>query len=251
MNATSSYKKDYKVRTEHVDFKGKLKLSSLFTYFQDISGLHSEELGMGMELLYEKHSVLWVLARIRVDVNRYPSWNDDITIETWPQKPSRMGFERDFLVRDQKGNILAKSISSWVVIDVKTRRLKPTKDIFIGYLPIIEERAIDCRLGGLKPQGPLELVSRRRVGYSDIDINRHLNNSKYVDFIMDSFGLEEHEKYHIKSIEVNYSKEALPGDTMAIYKDLSQHSSGLIYMEGKNEKDDSLTFKSKIEIESI
>ncbi|NLJ78444.1 MAG: hypothetical protein GX329_03705 [Tissierellia bacterium] len=110
---------------------------------------------------------------------------------------------------------------------------------------------MDCRLGGLKPQNSPELSYRRRVGYSDIDINRHLNNCKYVDFMMDSFELEEHEKYHVKSIEVNYSKEALPGDTIAIYRELSQYPQGPIYIEGINERDDSLTFKSRIEIESI
>ncbi|NLJ77882.1 MAG: acyl-ACP thioesterase, partial [Tissierellia bacterium] len=133
MDKIAFYRKDYRIRPEHVDFNGKLKLSSLFTYFQDIAGLHAEELGMGMEYLYKKHNVLWVLARIKVNIDKYPSWNDDITIETWPQKPSRMGFERDFLVKDQQGSILAKCISSWVLIDADTRRLKPTKNIFIGY----------------------------------------------------------------------------------------------------------------------
>ena len=88
------------------------------------------------------------------------------------------------------------------------------------------------------------------MGYSDIDVNKHLNNSKYVDFIMDCFSLKDHEKYNIKSIEVNYSKEALPGDSIAIYKDISEAYSNLIYIEGVNEKDNKLTFKTQLEIEA-
>ena len=92
------------------------------------------------------------------------------------------------------------------------------------------------------------MVYRRTVGYSDIDANRHLNNSKYVDFIMDCFSLNDHEKYSITSIEVNYSKEALPGDSITIYKDMSQSHSNLIYIEGLNEKDNNLTFKTQLQI---
>ena len=250
MKPVSLYSKNYKVEVNHIDFNGSLKLSSLFTYFQDIAGLHAENLGMGMETLYKKHDALWVLARIRVDIVRYPLWNEEITIDTWPQEPGKIEFTRDFLVKDGQGNILAKAVSTWVIIDIKTRRLKKTKSVYIGYPPIIKERAIHCRLGNLKPKGPLEMVYKRTVGYSDIDVNRHLNNSKYIDFIMDCFSLSDHEKYNIKSIEVNYSKEALPGDSITIYKDISQAYSNLIYIEGINEKDNSLTFKTQIEIES-
>ena len=233
MEPVSSYSKNYKVEVDHVDFNGSLKLSSLFTYFQDIAGLHSENLNMGMETLYENHNVLWVLARIRVDIIRYPLLNEEIIIDTWPQEPDRVGFARDFLVRDIQGNILAKAVSTWVIIDVNTRRLKKTKSVYTGYPPTVKERAIDCKLR-----------------YSDIDVNKHLNNSKYVDFIMDCFSLKDHEKYSIKSIEVNYSKEALPGDSIIIYKDISEVNSNLIYIEGINEKDNKLTFKTQLELEA-
>lgn len=250
MEPVSSYSKNYKVEVDHVDFNGSLKLSSLFTYFQDIAGLHSENLNMGMETLYENHNVLWVLARIRVDIIRYPLLNEEIIIDTWPQEPDRVGFARDFLARDIQGNILAKAVSTWVIIDVNTRRLKKTKSVYTGYPPTVKERAIDCKLGNLKPRGPLEMVYKRTVRYSDIDVNKHLNNSKYVDFIMDCFSLKDHEKYSIKSIEVNYSKEALPGDSIIIYKDVSEANSNIIYIEGINEKDNKLTFKTQLELEA-
>lgn len=249
MEPTSLYSKNYKVGINHVDFNGNLKLSSLFTYFQDIAGLHAENLGMGMKVLYEKHGVLWVLVRMRVDITRYPLLKEEIIIETWPQEPNRIEFMRDFLVKDTEGNVLAKAISTWVIIDIESRRLKKSKEIYIGYPKIIKERAIDCRLGSLKPDGQLEIAYKRKVCYSDIDINEHLNNSKYIDFIMDSFDLEVHKKYRIKSIEVNYSNEALPGDIITIYKDTSEVHSNIIYMEGIDEEKNELIFKVQIGIE--
>ena len=247
MKPTPLYKKDYKVEINQVDFKGKIKLSSLFTYFQDVAGLHAENLGMGRKVLYEQHGVIWVLVRIRVDIIKYPKWKDIITVETWPQEPSRMGFDRDFLVKDNEGNIMAKAVSTWVVIDVESRKLMKTKSVYTGYPPIIEKRAIDCKLGSLNSKGQLEMSYKRTVRYSDIDINGHLNNVKYLDFIMDSFSLEEHRSLNVKSIEISYSNESLPGDTITIYKDTSRIHSNIIYMEGINQKDN-LVFKSKMEI---
>jgi acyl-ACP thioesterase len=248
MKPTPLYKKDYKVNLNHVDFKGNMKLSSLFTYFQDIADLHSENLKMGRKVLYEQYGVIWVLVRMRVDIIKYPKWKDIITVETWPQEPGRIGFDRDFLIKDSEGNILVKSVSTWVVIDIESRKLRKTKSVFTGYPPVIEERAIDCKLGNLKAKGELEMAYKRTVRYSDIDVNGHLNNAKYLDFIMDSFTLEEHKGFDVKSIEMSYSNEALPGDTINIYRDESQINSNILYMEGIDERDN-LIFKSQIEIE--
>ncbi|MBZ2175458.1 acyl-ACP thioesterase [Schnuerera sp. xch1] len=250
MEAVSLYSKDYEVDVNHIDFKGKLKLSSLFQFFQDIAGLHAENLGMGLNTLQEKYGVLWVLVRMRVDIVRYPLWKEKIIIDTWPQEPNKVEFMRDFMVKDSQGNILAKAVSTWVIIDIKTRRLEKTKAIYNGYPSIVNKRAIDCKLGKLKPKGKLGMVYKRTVRYSDIDVNEHLNNSRYVDFIMDCFSLHEHKRHSIKSIEVNYSNEASPGDTITLYKDMSEIDSNLIYIEGVNENN-KLNFKSQVKIELI
>ncbi len=246
MKLVSLYSKKYKVGGRDIDFRGRLKLSSLFTYFQDVAGLHAENLGVGMKTIQEKYGVLWILVRIRVDVARYPLWEEEITIDTWPQQPNKLEFMRDFLVKDSQDHILARAVSTWTIIDRNTRRLKKTETIHPSFPPIIKERAIDCKLGKLKPKGQLEAFYKRTVGYSDIDLNEHLNNSRYVDFIMDSFSLEDHKNYNIESIEVNYSNEALPGNTIVLCKDLSEIDSNCIYIEGINGKDDKLIFKSQV-----
>lgn len=246
MEPVSLYSKKYKVGGRDIDFRGRLKLSSLFTYFQDVADLHAENLGVGMKTIQEKYGFLWVLVRIRVDMARYPLWEEEITIDTWPQQPNKLEFMRDFLVKDSKGHILARAVSTWVIIDRNTRKLKKAETIHLSLPLITKERAIDCKLGKLRTKGQLEVFYKRRVGYSDIDFNEHLNNSKYVDFIMDAFSLEDHKNHSIESIEINYSNEALPGDTIVLYKDLFQIGSNTIYIEGINEKDDKLIFKSQV-----
>jgi acyl-ACP thioesterase len=87
------------------------------------------------------------------------------------------------------------------------------------------------------------------VGYSDIDINEHLNNAKYIDYIMDCFSLKLHKKYNISSIQIDYLHEALPGEIIQLYTDTAGLKDNFVYIEGINENTSSTIFKAQITIE--
>lgn len=248
MEPVSIYKKQYIIGLSDVDFTKMLKLSTLFGYFQDIASLAVENLGIGINTLENIYSVAWVLMRIRVDITRNPTWNEEITVETWPQQPKKLEFERDYIVRDADGNVIIRAVSTWIIFDINTRELQKSERIAIDYPPFIKERAIDCKLGKLKPFGKLDIAYKKVIGYSDVDFNGHLNNSKYIDFIMDCFPVENHKQYGVKSIEVNYINEAMPGETLVLYRDISAVDSNRIYIEGVNEAGDKGVFKAQVEI---
>ena len=242
------YKKKYHVDLSDVDFTKKLKLSTLFNYFQDIASEAASNLGVGINVLEKEYGILWILMRIRVDIERLPEWDEEITIETWPMPPKRLEFERDYLVKDRDGNIIIRAVSAWVIMDKKERKLKRSDSIPFHYPEIIEERAIDCKLGKVKSNGETEVAYKKVIGYSDVDFNGHLNNSRYVDYMMDCFAMEDHERSTIQSIEVNFTNEALPGETIILLKDTSAVESNQVYIEGLNEKNEKTVFKAKLEI---
>lgn len=248
MKPVSVYKNNYHIELRDVDFTKKLKLSALFGYFQDIASMAAYNLGVGISILEQKYNVAWALIRIRVDIIRTPEWNEEITIETWPQEPKKLEFERDFIVRDASGNIIIKAVSTWIIFDIETRKVRKSEFIDYDFQTIVKDRAIECKLGKIKDFGNLEIAYKKVVGYSDIDFNGHLNNSRYIDFIMDCFDMENHKKNTVKTIEVSYINEALPGDTIILYKDMSYFNSNLLYIEGINEKDNKVVFKAQIEI---
>lgn len=248
MESVSNYKKQYSIGLSDVDFTKMLKLTTLFGYFQDIASLAVENLGIGINVLQDKYSVAWVLMRIRVDIERNPAWNEEITIETWPQPPKKLEFERDYIVRDADGNVIIRAISTWIIFDIKTRELRKSELIAIDYPPFLVERAIDCRLGKLKPFGELNIAYKKVIGYSDVDFNGHINNSRYIDFIMDCFSVENHKLYGVKSIEVNYINEAMPGEILVLRRDISALNSNMIYIDGVNEMGDKVIFRAQVEI---
>ncbi len=248
MERKSIYRKQYQIEISDVDFNKQLRLSTLFSHFQDVASEAVENLGIGIKSLEQKYGVAWILIRMRVEVIRHPVWNEEIIIETWPQEPKTLEFERDFVVYDNEGNIIIKAVSTWIILDIKTRRIRRSEVISVNYPEIITKRAIDCKLGKLNPYGDTQIAYTKMIGYSDIDFNGHLNNSKYIDFITDCFTFENHQMYQVKSIEVNFINEALPGHFLTLNKDISQLTKNILYIEGINESDHKSAFKAKVEI---
>ena len=243
------FRKKYTVQVSDIDFRRQLKLSSLFVYLQDMATEHAYNIGVGRDVLQKKYGIIWVLNRAIVEIIRHPEFKEEITIETWPEQPDKVQFNRNFLVYDSEGDIIAKAFSQWVVIDYKTRKLRRSSIIEEEFPEVDRERPIACITDKIKPIGELKLSYKKTVGYSDIDINEHLNNAKYIDYIMDCFTLDAHKKYYISSIEVNYMHEALPGEIIQLYTDTSSIKDNFIYVEGINEDTSSTIFKAQITIE--
>jgi medium-chain acyl-[acyl-carrier-protein] hydrolase len=248
MSIKPVYSNKYHIDYTDVDFLNQLKLSALFSFFQDIATIHAGNLGMDINTLIENYGVTWILMRIRVDIIKNPKLNQDIIIETWPQVPGKLEFERDFIVRDIAGNEIIKAVSTWVIADVKTRQLKRSSLVVDGKYPLVKRsRAIDQKPEKLKISEDLEIAYKKVIGYSDIDINGHLNNSKYIDYIMDCFNIEEHKQFNVRSIEVNYVNEALPGDVVVLYKGISLTNPDTIYVMGmKNEN--TVVFRARLKV---
>ena len=54
------------------------------------------------------------------------------------------------------------------------------------------------------------------VRYSDIDVNGHVNNSRYIGWLMDAHAMALHRSHTVKSIEVNYLGETVVGDRLSM-----------------------------------
>ena len=175
-----------------------------------------------------------------------PKLNEKIKIETWPQEPKALQFERDYLIFDEKGEIIIRATSIWAIIDLSTRMIKRSRTIEIDYPDIRIERAHNQSFNILKASGELELAYKKVIGYSDTDINGHLNNAKYIDYIMDCFTVDNHKEYMVMDIEVNFIHELLPNESLILYRDISKLEENIIYIEGQRELDQLTAFKASV-----
>lgn len=96
----------------------KLRPSVLLRLIQEISIAHTEALGAGREKTLDK-GVLWVVARMKIEINRLPSYDETVTLESFAGKTLRVLFPRYYAMLDESGNTLVKASAVWLLMDEK------------------------------------------------------------------------------------------------------------------------------------
>ncbi|MDR3072526.1 MAG: acyl-ACP thioesterase [Clostridiales Family XIII bacterium] len=238
------YKQTFRVTDRDIDFRKELSLSALSCYLQDIAGTHAENLGAGSTLLNEK-GMAWILMRLRIDIVRMPTMYETFTLETWPQQPS-VQHERDFLLRDTYGKVLARAASIWIIMDYEKREIVKDAQLSYAKMEPIEERAIKEGAGKVKPSGNPVYAGERKISYSYIDFNMHLNNTRYMDLIMDSLGIDFIEQHKIDQIEINFVNEVRGGDILIMGIDRSAEEKGILYVQGGARNTQKISFRAKL-----
>ena len=201
--------KGYHVHVYETGPDGNLSLHSLFNYFQDIASHHAVLLGYGRDDLL-RNNTIWVLSRIYAGIVRMPAWGSDIVIKTWPRGIDRLFALRDYEVRSSEGVLLASATSSWLIVDVTTRRIQRPDETLSRFRPeIYGGNALPRNAGKLEPvETEGSATSPFRVSISDLDINRHTNNVGYLKWVTDSYNLEFILNKVPKSAEINYLAES-------------------------------------------
>lgn len=196
---------------------GKLSTSYLFYQMQDIAWEHASMLGFGYEHL-KKDQQFWVLSRLLVKIERRPDWGEDFTLETWSRGTDGFFGYRDFNFVDKAGNHIIQATSSWLVLDLESRRIVRLSEF--NNFPKYEESVFGENAGKVKSPKTGEIMQFTPVRFNEIDINQHFNSGSYLERIIDSYSFEFHEKYALVEFEVNFMKEGMPSDQLAVKKQL-------------------------------
>ena len=222
------------VTTYMTDVRDYLRPVAFMEIAQEIATVGAKILHFDDSVTLEAANAVWVLARMHVRFERMPVRYQPITLETWHKGISSVFFLRDYQIRDAAGEVLVSSTSSWVIMEVDQRRmLRP--DGLSDIIPPDPERpghAIETPAGKIViPRAlPVEKVADHPVKYSDVDSNRHVNNTRYTSWAMDCLPDELTFNHVLKEIEINFNKEARPGETVGLYHACADN---VHYVEGR------------------
>jgi acyl-ACP thioesterase len=208
---------EYKIHSYEVDTKGQATIPFLCQFMQESAWHHAEHLGVGYAALREKNSA-WVLSRQWVAIDTFPRWGDTIQIHTWPTGRERLFWYRDFKILDGQANPIGRATTAWLVIDL-TRRRPQRSDIIDLNLPGDAERMFPRRPGKITSPNHGKVGHSTRVGFRDLDVNQHVNNIRYIDWILDAFDLGFHEAHSLQELEINYMAEAAYGDEVSVVQE--------------------------------
>ena len=207
------YRKEFIIPYYDTDKKGFIQSAALLTYMGETSSLHSDSLNVGIEEL-RKHNYGWMLNRWRVRFYKYPRVKERIIVETWNSGIDRFYATREFKIFDDTENLLVNATSQWIFLDMDKKRPKRIPKDFNEIYSQEDEKLLhdyfDFSLG-FETDSSLDLNVRK----SDIDYNNHVNNVKYLDWMMEQIPLELDNSSKLYELDIHYKKEVVLGNLIS------------------------------------
>lgn len=225
----------HSVRCYEVDAAMRLKPAAFMDLAQEMAYAAAEAMHFGYEELMRENKA-WVLSRMHFIFEDVPCWRDRIELQTWHKGPSGPFYIRDFRFLNEAGSTRIRATSSWVILDVKERRMCRTSEVteMIPESTVCREDAITEQAGKVAvPRGVTAVeAGRHRVGYADVDLQGHTNNARYMVWAMDCIGYEEAASRPVREVRIQFNHETLAGEEVVLYL---FRDGDTCYVEGKVE----------------
>lgn len=208
--AIMKYKTKITLYNSNFDLNDNLTTKAILNIFQDVASIHAEEIGVGYETMLAKN-LYWVLSRIKIDVVKMPKPNQVVIVETWPHKKGRIDFDRDLKITSEDGELLILGTSKWCIIDTVNRTLQRTENVdYVGEYHTevnYEDKFTKISL----PQGEFLNKFTHTVRFSDLDHNKHMNNTNYANLIISAVQYKTYSHF-----EINFVSECKENDEIKV-----------------------------------
>ena len=234
------------VNAYDVDINNRLKINTLFNYLQDVASEHAESLKLGFNDLIV-NNLGWVLSWAKVQIEENPEFGERILIRTWPKCRYKLFSLREFIVYNSSGKVLYRVSTAWLLINVKTKRITDIKNLpqQIYYQP--DQFAINEFPEKIISDKDKKILFFKKIRYTDLDINQHVNNTKYIELILDCYSAEYHKNNHLKSLTVSFISESFYDDDLVIRVAPKSSKEKFDVVEGINKKTSKQVFQALVE----
>ena len=202
----------FKVQASETDASKSIKVPSLLGYMQEAAWTNATKLGFSTYDML-KEGITWVVNRMYVEFLELPTYPQVLKIETWPSDLDKYFAYRDFRVFDESNNLMVQATSNWLVLDINTRKLIAIPDYIKDARFSVDRGGMDRIKGKCTfDQNKIENEFSIGVSWFDLDVNNHVNNTKYFQWIFDSLDHRILENKKTKSIDITFKAEAGHGD---------------------------------------
>ena len=193
------------------DEHGNLLPGEVLRLFERMAGQHAEVLGVGFEAML-KRNLLWVVTAIRYQLCGELRSGQKVRGITWPLPQTKVGFVREYLICSEDGEVLIKGTSNWATIYADTRQLAIASEIYPQGEFCSDRNFADRtrRIRDFEADGEERVI---RPDASAIDVNGHVNNTRYADFAyraLGGFG------GRIDTFQIDYLREVLCGEELRL-----------------------------------
>ncbi|MCT4590981.1 MAG: thioesterase [Carboxylicivirga sp.] len=242
MDQSTILKTKYAVTSADTDMFSRLKPGALVNFLIQSAVSSAESLGFGFGDLKENH-LFWVLNRLTVEIYRPVKWDEVIEVTTWPKDIERIFYLRDFIVKDAEGEIVAKANSAWLAIDLKTKTPSSyVNENMLAFTKLKDFHALDyppIRVKSVKADSSMDVIPT----FFDIDLNKHVTSTRYIDWMTDAFSVDFHKDHYPKQLSINYQKETMIGERIEVKHQADEDNH---CFEGFNHPQEKIAFRGKV-----
>lgn len=233
-----------KIPFDMSDVNGFIKIPQLILLSLQVSGMQSIELGMSDMYILENYNLVWIITDYNMKIDRLPVFDEKITIETYAKSHNHLFCYRAFNIKDEAGNIIIEMVATFVLMDRDTRKVHPVMSEITD--------AFDSEFSKTMLRGPrfkeLEggVEQEYRVRFYDLDMNGHVNNSKYLDWVFEVMGADFLTQHVPKKVHLKYVKEVLAGGVIT-----SQYEQEGLKTQHQISSDGHINAQAEIEWEEV
>lgn len=237
---------DYKITSYLVNLRGKAGLYAILNLIQDVGWAHAVHLRVKLN-----EGSAWVFTRQQLIMREWPSWNETVSIRTWLRPPGDEAFilrDYEIFLGDRK---IGECTSTFTVMDTKTRKIAPVDWSFFEGL-WQTENLLSHRPEKIAPAIETEDLAQFEVRNSDIDLNRHVNNTRYAQWILDAIPIDIlRGDVHLEEYLVNFLAETKIGDLVSVQKskqDVDEGDFQQVQFQGIRVADGTAAFTARMKI---
>lgn len=206
----------FELKTYELDQQGRMPLGILYRNLQEAAERNAVDLGFDTETMI-KNGLTWVLARLQLRVTAFPEGRRTITVETWPAALESRFAMRDFRLRyGEDQACFAVASSAWLLLDIAKQRPVTVAHYLRRDQVSDIERMVTEPFPTIQTDGGSACVTEFRVRRSDLDINDHVNNLHYVEWLAESVPEDLWRRGNVRSMDIEYKRAVGYGATVRV-----------------------------------
>lgn len=206
---------------------GRVRISSIVNYHQEMAWRHAEILGYGRQALLTTNRA-WVLTRMRLVLSRALGPGETLQIRTWPSGRDKYLAYRDFVAWSDDGEEVCRCTTAWAHMDVTKRKMVSLHET--APFPKDADRSLTFTTRTIpkvrEGTHSVAIVSRQ----SDLDLNGHVNNVHFVEWGMESVPRFWHETHFFCEMDITFRHECLSNEDITSSCVLDETKSSVLHV---------------------
>ena len=219
------------------DDDGLIGLRGVMHYFQNINTWHFHSVNKGNDVLPQQYQAGWVYTRYHALLKQKIDYMDELTLKAWMEPYRQPVLVNENVEILQHGKLAACGKMECCVFSLTRQRPLRLSAVefpedFTDDIP----NDIPDFLGIDKSADGTEERYIRKVRTSDLDVNRHMNNLRYIEMFQDAYDSSFWRDFSPKEMEICFMSQCREGEEISVRSRLEDgivhfaalHQDGLI-----------------------